>query len=263
MEVRVNSPLNYLGGKSRLAAKIVPLIPEHTCYVEPFCGAAWVLFSKEPSHVEILNDGDGELVTFWRVIQNHLHPFLDFYRHAVTSRRLFDIEMKRDPKTLTDIQRACRYFYLQRHAFGGKTVGRTFGTSAMSPGRLGLTDLEERLLEIHWRLAPPRVTIENLDAVDCLQRYDRPTTFAYIDPPYWETSGYAVPFGEPDFKRLRQALDTLKGKFLLSMNDVPATRALFAGFQIRAVRTSYTVGNGRQAAAGRATSRLEILVSNY
>ena len=99
--------------------------------------------------------------------------------------------------------------------------------------------------------------------MNCLQRYDRPTTFHYIDPPYWETSGYAVPFGPEDFRRLRLALDGLKGKFLLSMNDVSATRALFAGFRIRSVRTSYTVANGRVGRAGRDSIRREILVSNY
>lgn len=222
-----------------------------------------MLFGKDPSQVEILNDADGELVTFWRVVQNHLEEFLRFYRHAVTSRRLFEIELKREPATLTDIQRACRYFYLQRHSFGGKTVGRTFGTSAMGPGRLNISDLEERLMEVHWRLAPPRVTIENLDAVECLLRYDRPSTVFYIDPPYWATEGYAVPFAEVDFKRLRTALDTLKGRFLLSMNDVPETRALFEGFTLRSVRTSYSLVNGRQARPGDRGERLELVVANF
>ena len=83
----LRSPLNYLGGKSRLAERIVKLIPEdHTCYCEPFCGAAWVLFAKEPSRVEVINDADGELVTFWRVVQNHLEEFLRYYKWALISR---------------------------------------------------------------------------------------------------------------------------------------------------------------------------------
>ena len=55
-------PLCYIGGKNRLASKIISLLPEHTTYVEPFAGGAQVLFHKEPSHVEVLNDRDREIV---------------------------------------------------------------------------------------------------------------------------------------------------------------------------------------------------------
>lgn len=110
----MRSPLNYLGGKSRLAERIVKLIPEdHICYCEPFCGAAWVLFTKQPSKVEVINDADGELITFWRVVQNHLEEFLRYYKWALISRRLFELENMKNPETLTDIQRAVRYFYTQ------------------------------------------------------------------------------------------------------------------------------------------------------
>lgn len=85
----MKSPLCYLGGKSRLAPIIVPRIPDHDCYCEPFCGAAWILFSKEPSRCEVINDLDGEMVTFWRVVQNHLLPFLDYFKYAIVSRRIF------------------------------------------------------------------------------------------------------------------------------------------------------------------------------
>lgn len=108
----MKSPLRYLGGKSRLADRIIPLIPpDHLCYCEPFCGAAWVFFRKDHSECEVLNDRDSELVTFWRVVQNHLEEFLRYFKHAVVSRELFDIEQKKDPATLTDIQRAVRYYF--------------------------------------------------------------------------------------------------------------------------------------------------------
>ncbi|NQU75729.1 MAG: DNA adenine methylase, partial [Planctomycetes bacterium] len=170
----MKSPLNYLGGKSRLAARIVDLIPKHTCYCEPFCGAAWVLFAKDPamSKVEVINDADGELVNFWRIIQHHLEEFLRYYKYAVVSRKVFELENRKDPTTLTDIQRAVRYHYLQKLGFGGKTHGRTFGVSASSGPRLNLATIEDTLLEVHWRLE--RVIVENLDAVAFIARYDRP-----------------------------------------------------------------------------------------
>lgn len=132
----MRSPLTYLGGKSRLAKTIVSMIPEYHCYVEPFSGAAWVFFTKEPSRVEVINDMDGELVTFWRVIQNHLEEFLRFYKYAVISREIFDLEKRRDPATLTDIQRAVRYYYLKRLCFGGKVDGRHFAAGPSGTTRL-------------------------------------------------------------------------------------------------------------------------------
>ena len=255
----MRSPLNYLGGKSRLADRIVKLIPDdHVCYCEAFCGAAWVLFTKAESKVEVINDMDRELVTFWRVVQNHLEEFLRFYRHAVISREIFEIEKKKDPTTLTDIQRAARYYYLQRLAFGGKTVDRTFGTSALGTPRLNIANIEETLLEVHWRLK--KVTIENLPALECIRRYDRPSTFFYLDPPYWETAGYAVPFGPADYDALARTLSGIQGRFLLSLNDVPDVRRIFGRFQIRTVKTGYTVANGR-GGGDRAAERTEVLIT--
>jgi len=258
----MKSPLNYLGGKSRLADHIAARIPpDHTCYCEPFCGAAWILFRKEPSKVEVINDMDGELVTFWRVVQNHLEEFLRYFRFAIVSREIFELEQKKDPSTLTDIQRAVRYFYLQKNGFGGRTSGRTFGTGATSPPRLNLTTIEERLLEVHWRLA--KVTVEHLDACHCIRRYDRPTTVFYVDPPYYGTAGYAVPWGREDYARLRSQLDQVAGRFLLTLNDSPEVRAIFKGFRIRKLSTSYSVANARHDPHSRRTPRAELLIRNF
>lgn len=254
----MKSPLTYMGGKSRLAATIVKKIPDHKCYVEPFCGACWIFLNKEPVPSEIINDRDSELVTFWRVLQNHLEEFLRYYKFSVTSREIFDLENRKDPTTLTDIQRAVRYFYLQRHSFGGKVDGRTFGTSTTGGGPLHLSDMEERLLEVHWRMK--RLTIENLDACDCITRYDRPHTFFYIDPPYYETAGYADPFCHGDYERLKRTLDQVKGKFILSLNDHPEVRRIFKGFKFQKVTLKYSVG---ASAASRGKERDEVLIQNF
>ena len=258
----MRSPLNYLGGKSRLAEKITALIPDdHICYCEAFCGASWVLFAKDPSKSEVINDRDGELTTFWRVIQNHLEEFLRYFKYAVTSRRIFELENMKNPETLTDIQKAVRYYYLQRCGFGGRVTARTFGTSATGPARLNLSNIEERLLDVHWRLE--KVTIENLDAVDCITRYDRPTTLFYLDPPYWETQGYAVAFGEADYTRLRDCLTGIKGQFILSLNDVQPVRELFAEFKIARVSTRYSTGTAASAPRNRSEDQHEVIIRNF
>lgn len=258
----MKSPLNYLGGKSRLADRIAALIPtDHICYCEAFCGASWVLFAKDPSKSEVINDMDNELVTFWRVIQNHLEEFLRYFKYAVTSRRIFELESMKNPETLTDVQKAVRYFYLQKLGFGGKVCDRTFGTSATGPARLNLSNIEERLLEVHWRLS--RVVVENLDACECIRRYDRPTTFFYLDPPYWNTAGYAVAFGPNDYGRLCSTLQAVKGRFMLSLNDVSNVRDVFGAFKIRKVSTKYSSANGAVAPEMRNQDQSEVLITNF
>ncbi len=82
----MKSFLSYLGGKSLLTGKIMPLIPAHVCYCEVFAGAAWLLFKKEESEVEILNDINSDLVTLYRVIKNHLDEFIRYLRWILISR---------------------------------------------------------------------------------------------------------------------------------------------------------------------------------
>ena len=253
----MNSPIPYLGGKSRLAQQILRRLPDHTCYCEPFCGSAKILFAKTPSKCEVLNDADGELVTFWRVIQNHLTPFLDYFRWAIVSRKLFDLEQSKRPETLTDIQRAVRFFYLQKLAFGGKTTDRSFGVTTAGPPRLTLTAIEETLLQVHWRLA--QVSIECLDAFECIQRYDRPHTLFFIDPPYVGGEGdYAIRFDR--YQDLADLLAGLKGRFLLTLGDCQLVRTIFRPFRISAVTLKYSIGQSKKS---RATSRSELIITNF
>jgi len=258
----MKSPLNYLGEKSRLAERIAGMLPkDHVCYCEPFCGAAWILFRKNPSKSEVINDQDGELVTFWRVVQNHLEEFLRYYKFVIISRKVFELENKKRPETLTDVQRAVRYFYLQKNGFGGKTHGRTFEISVTSGPRLNLSNIEEKLLEVHWRLS--NVIIEHLDACECIARYDRPETLFYLDPPYYGTPGYAVPFEHNDYVRVRLALDKIKGRFLLSLNDCKEVRQIFKGFSIKKISTTYSAANGLSDNANRSEPRHELLIKNF
>ncbi len=107
----MKSFIAYLGGKSNLTKKIIPLIPKHTCYCEVFAGAAWLLFKKEPSQVEIINDINTDLVTLYRVVKNHLEEFIRYLKWILVARDQFEVFKNTDPNTLTDIQ-AGRSFLL-------------------------------------------------------------------------------------------------------------------------------------------------------
>lgn len=228
------------GSKRRLAPQLLSLFPNHICYCEPFAGAAAMLFAKEPSKAEVINDINGDLVNLYRVVQHHLDELIRQFRWALTSRQMWDWVKASPPATLTDVQRAARFYYLQRNAFGGKVSGQTFGTSTTSPARLNLLRMEEDLSEAHLRLA--RVTIEHLAWQDVMTRYDRVDTFFFLDPPYWQTEGYGVEFGWDQYEALASLMATLKGKALLTINDHPDIRKLFSGFPRSTLKTSYTIG---------------------
>jgi len=125
----------WIGGKRRLAKRIIPLFPEHTCYVEPFCGAAAIYFMKNQTKVEVLNDINGELVNLYRVVKHHMDEFVRQFRWSLTSRQMYKWLQDTPEEILTDIQRAARFFYLQKNAFGGKVSRQTFGTATTSAPR--------------------------------------------------------------------------------------------------------------------------------
>lgn len=132
------SPLAWLGGKSLLANKIIDRIPPHTAYCEVFAGAAWVLFKKPESKVEIINDINRELVTLYRCVKHHLPALVDQFRWMLIARDEFDRFLKTPADTLTDIQRAARFYYLSKNAFGARVRGPTFGIAATGAPRLNL-----------------------------------------------------------------------------------------------------------------------------
>jgi DNA adenine methylase len=253
----MKSFLSYVGGKSLLAPKIIPRIPPHHCYCEVFAGAAWVLFRKEESPVEIINDINADLVTLYRVVKNHLDEFIRYLRWLLAARDEFERFKAENPETLTDIQRAVRFYFLLKTGFASKIKNPTFSVNPTGRPRLNLLRIEEELSMIHIRLA--RVYIENLHFEKFIPRFDRPGTFFYLDPPYYGCEKYYGDgiFRREDFARLRDLLWVLRGKFILSLNDTPEIRALFRGFKIGREKTIYSGSTRRRK---RVT---ELLISNY
>lgn len=248
----------YFGGKTRLAKQIIEKIPDHTCYVEVFAGSATVLFQKDPSKSEIINDLDRELVTFYRVIKHHPEEFHRQFKFCLSSRDEFERLQKVEPSTLTDVQRAARYFHLQKASFGGKIVGQTFGTSTTDSPRLNLFTIEQTITEAWQRLW--NVTIEALDFRALLPKYDREHTFFFLDPPYWQLPGYRFDLAAQDFHDLREILAGLSGAFLMTINDTPEVREIFREFRIEEVRLKYSMSKEPDS---RGEERTELFVTNY
>lgn len=171
----------WIGGKRRLAETLLARFPAHQCYVEVFAGGGALFFLRPPAPVEVINDINSDLAKLYRVVQNHLEEFVRQFKFAISSRQVFEWEKAKVPDTLTDIQRAARFFYLQQMAFGGKVEGQTYGTATTAP-TVNLLRIEETLSAAHLRLAG--VNVENLSWEACIDRYDRPHTLFYCDPPY-------------------------------------------------------------------------------
>ena len=248
-------PLSYIGGKRTLAKRIIAMFPEHTTYAEVFAGGAQVFFQKQPSKVEVLNDLDGEIANFFRVCQAHHEELIRYFRFALVSRKYFELQKLTDPATLTDIQRAARYLYILKSSFASLVRHPNYHWHVVQPPGFNLERLPLLLENAHKRLE--RVQIECLPYEEILRRYDRPATFFYLDPPYFGRKLYHYNFEPADFETLAERLRTLRGKFILSLNDVPEVRAIFIRFHIEEVQLSYTA----QKVSGRRYP--EVLIMNF
>ena len=253
-------PAPWIGGKRHLAKRICQTLADtpHDAYCEPFTGMGGVFLRRavRPG-LEVINDVSGDVVTLFRVLRSHPEALLRELRWRPAMRVEFDRLKGAAGYDLTDIERAARFLYLQTLAFGGKVRGRNFGVDPVKPHNFDLARLEPRLRRIHDRLAG--VVIENLDWSDFLPRYDRPGTLFYLDPPYYGSEddyGREI-FARADFQRLADTLAGIQGQFLLSINDVPETRTVFAWAQIEAVNTVYSVSGSAQAGPAK-----ELLVSS-
>jgi DNA adenine methylase len=228
----MKSLVSYYGGKQRLAHKIVPLIPKHTVYCEPFCGGAAVLFRKPWPEVtrkthyrEVINDIDGRLTNLYSVIQTRFAEFVPIVTGTLYSEEAYSkakFILKGNIVT-DDLWRAWAYYVNINQSFAGKLLGG-WGRSVLS-SNLG-ENWSRRLEGLHLfadRLKSVQVSCT--DALKCIGQFDSPQTFFYCDPPYVNTwQGHYVGYTEQQFSDLVGVLDSIQGSFLLStylVVDVP------------------------------------------
>lgn len=252
----MNSFLSYVGGKSKLADTIVGIMPEHKLYCEVFAGAAWVYFRKQPSIVEVLNDKNSELTNLYRVIKHHLPEFARQFDDMLVSREDFERLKQQPSNLLTDVQRAVKYYYLIRLAYSAKIVNPSFTISKEKRLKLKLSDIEANLRDVRSRLA--NTAVENLNYDKVVAKYDNNDTLFYLDPPYWNCEDYYGKdmFAKGDFERIVDMCGDMKGKFIVSINDVPEIRKMFGKFNIREVGVMYSLGANRNI-------NPELLITNF
>jgi len=229
----------YVGGKSTLANWIISNFPDNynkIHYCEIFGGGGWVLFKKEPSYIETYNDLNNNLVTLFTIIRDNFAEFQQRCDWTLHSRTTFEDarDKLKDDKFLNDIERALNYAVSKIQSFGGKgdCFGYSLTTEKIKRGQWA--PFVRRLAIINARLK--YVQIECLDFEKCIEKYDRPGTLFYLDPPYIDTEDYynkhGVVFQPSDHKRLAGLLKQIQGKFCLSYYDNPLARKLYKKFRI-------------------------------
>jgi DNA adenine methylase len=211
-------PFPYYGSKAMLAPWIISKMPEHTAYVEPFFGSGAVLLGKPMAKYEAVNDVDGEIVNFFRVLRDRpdeLVSVLQLTPHA-RDEYAYCIDLTDDP--LEQARRTCARYVM---AFNGqRNGGYSFSTKGKQSKATGFKSrIDSRLSVIAERLR--NVDIENWDALKFIDRWDHPDTLAYIDPPYLASTrsegndrNYANDNGSSEFhtelvERIRQFRGTV------------------------------------------------------
>ena len=249
----------WFGGKKYLAARIIERIEAvpHSCYAEPFVGMGGVLLRRRSRpRVEVINDLNGDVVNLFRVMREHPDELARQFDWVLPSRQEFRRLLAVPPETLTDVQRAARLVYMQRLRFSGAPKSTGIRLSATTTMALRSAKMRRLIRAIHRRLES--VQIECLDWREFIPRYDRPATLFYLDPPYW---GHEADYGNgmfarDDFTRMAELLRGIKGRFILSLNDVPEIREIFAGFDFQEIENRYSANK-------RSTRRAaELLISN-
>ncbi|KXK28629.1 MAG: putative DNA methyltransferase [Candidatus Brocadia sinica] len=263
----LKSPICRIGGKSFLAGWLSEKIPEHTCYVEPFCGAGHLLFSKTPSRVEIVSDIDNHLVNFFKVIQEpgKCQMLINFLNLMPYSRSLWQeirTNWKKGNIPGDPVEASAQWYYLNRSTYGadmrrgGFALPSTTGRNPAQSFRTAIDIFED----IARRLR--NVTIENLPYDECIKRYDSEDTLFYCDPPYLNAEHYygKDSFASEDHRTLANLLNVVKGKVMISHYQNGLYDELYKGWH----RHEYSSFKGSHKSTGESKPKtVECLWTNF
>ena len=251
---KLKAPFGWIGGKAKLAKQIIEMMPEHKLYVEVFGGSLSVLYAKPFTYkiVEVVNDINSELVNLHRIIRTRPQTLALVLRDMLVAREIFNDIRDGKLKPNNDIERAAFYYYLIINSFSCNLD--SFKTAKIrQPNKLykDFTTWSERLR---------RVSIENKSFDELILGWDKQYTLFYLDPPYIGSEFYytnTLGFGLKEHELLAEILRNIKGKFILSYNDTPKVRELYAGFNFKELSTTYTLNRNSAKESG------ELLIYNF
>jgi DNA adenine methylase len=258
----LKTPISYYGGKQQLAKTILSLIPEHRLYCEPFLGGGAIFFAKSPSKVEIINDSNGELINFYKIVKCDFNALEKEISLSLHSRRQHEQAwvIYRNPDLFDPVKRAWAVWMLANSSYGCM-LDTSFGYD-----RTGVTskklDNKRSGFSVDYAVRLQMVQIECCDALRIIQSRDRENAFFYIDPPYvGYDQGHYDGYTQEDFEALLTLLSGIKGKFLLSSfrNKGLETFVKQEGWNMIEIRMSSSMTNVHKTKR----DKIEVLTANY
>lgn len=262
------TPFSYYGGKFSHLDSILPLLPEEDHYVEAFSGSGAILLNREPAQVETLNDLDGSIINFFRVLRESPEELLYQVEQTPHSRSEYELALEDDPD-LSNLERARRFYVRVRQSRNGEpdpspgqwSYNRKHTARGISKATNRYYSRIQDLFEVADRLK--EVQIENLPAIDVIERYDTPDTLHYLDPPYVHesrehTRGYVHEMTADDHRELAEVIMDCEGKVAVSGYNSSLYRELFSDWY------HTTLGEkSLSSSPGEGSSRTEVLWTNY
>lgn len=256
----MKTPITYYGGKQSMLTIILPLIPKHHIYVEPFVGGGAVFWAKEKSPVEVINDTNKEVVNFYQVAQKNYGALAKEIKATLHSREQHRqaVIVYENPDMFMPVKRAWAFWVLSCQSFGASLgCGWRYGRSdkvekLVSKKRERFTRQIEERLEL--------TQIECNDAIKIIQSRDTENTFFYCDPPYFNANmGHYKGYSEDDFKLLLETLAGIKGKFLLSSYQ----SELLEEYVKKQDWVTFSIPKKIRVLGGQTQNKAEIITANY
>jgi DNA adenine methylase len=259
----LRTPISYYGGKQKLAATIVKMLPAHKLYCEPFIGGAAVLFAKPQSLVEVINDTNAELINFYKVCKTRFHELQSLCRVTLHSREQHDDAwvIYNKPHLHDEVRRAWAVWVLSTQSFSANLEGSWGFDKKDNTTSLKIKNKREQFTEdIAIRLQT--VQLECADALYIIKSRDTVDSLFYCDPPYFNSDcGHYDGYSKEDFEQLLKVLSEIKGKFLLSSypSDILKQYVKANGWQQWCTESGVSVNNK----SGYQKRKVEVLTANY
>jgi DNA adenine methylase len=257
----MKSAITYYGGKQKLVSTILPLFPEHVLYNEPFAGGAALLFAKEPSEIEILNDTNKELINFYKVVQQDFISLQKKIHITLHSRKQHQDAsvIYNNPHLFNDLDRAWAVWVLASQSFASQLDGswgydKGKNTATKKIINKGVLFTEEYAIRLQ------NVQLECADAIYIIKSRDHDKAFHYCDPPYYNSDcGHYGGYSAQDFELLLHTLSEVKGKFLLSSYPSELLDSYMKKYKWYQKRVEQTVSVNK----GSGKKKIECMTANY
>ncbi len=260
---KLRTPISYYGGKQKLAATIVKMLPNHKLYCEPFVGGAAIFFAKPPSECEVLNDTNAELINFYRVCKNRFHELQPLVRITLHSRKEHDDAwiVYNKPHLFNEVKRAWALWVLSTQSFCSQLDGSWGFDKTDNTTSVKVSNKREQFTE-ELAIRLQNAQIECADAVYIIQSRDGVDSFFYCDPPYYNSNcGHYDGYTIEDFELLLKTLAGIKGKFMLSSypSDILKQYVKANGWHQWSTETGVSVNNR----SGYQKRKVEVITTNY